>query len=50
VAANHGVPGGRIGDAAYGDQIDEGVLWSRDLEEGKLDLGMERSIDAILGD
>ena len=40
VAANHG-------GLANVDLIDHGVLWIRDLEEGKLDLGMERSIHAV---
>jgi hypothetical protein len=49
VVANRGVPSGRTGGAAYDDQIDQGVLWSRNLEEGRLDLGMERSIHAVPG-
>jgi hypothetical protein len=49
MVANRGVPGGRTGGTAYGDQIDQGVIWSRNLEEGRLDLGMERYIHAVPG-
>ena len=41
--------GGRIGGAAYLDLINHGVLWIHDLEEGMLDLGMERSIHVVPG-